>query len=130
MITKIKTLGFAFFSRFKTHDIRQDSFMMRSFYFMAVLLIVQFALMGAYYFSFPEVVVMHSNIYFGIDLIGARIYSLLIPLAALIVAMVHGMVIIRLYRSEREVARLFMAGTLVVIALLFTNVFFIINLNL
>ena len=129
MITYIKKNIFSVYEYFTTHDIRQDSFMNSAFVLLILLFLGQSILLGVYFFSLPEVIVIHSNIYFGIDLIGERIYSIVILLVALIVGLLHSVFVIKLYRHDRELSRLFMGGTIAVMAILFVNVFFIIRLN-
>ena len=129
MITFLKNRLLAVYSHFGTHDIRQDSFMVSAFIALVAIILGQAVLLGIYYFDFPAVIVMHSNIYFGIDLIGERTYSVVIPSASLVVGIIHSIGIFKLYRFDRELSRLLMGGTLAVTTLFFVNVFFVINLN-
>jgi len=129
MITFLKNSITKLGAYISTHDIRQDSFMVSTFVVLLLIVIGQSIFLSAYFFSMPDVIVIHSNIYFGIDLIGERIYSAMLPLAAIIISILHGFAIVKLFKIDRELSRVLMGGTLVIASLLFVNVTFIIRLN-
>lgn len=114
---------------FITEDMIRDTLLFRTFIILAVLIIVLTLLAGYFFYGFPEVIVLRSNIYFGIDLIGAKSYSLAIPIVAFIVTLVHLAIARIIYAYNKEIARILILGTIIVILFLLVNYFFLINLN-
>jgi hypothetical protein len=116
-------------SIFFTEDMMRDTFLFRSYVVLLALLIVLGALSGYFYYRFPEVIVYRSNIYFGIDLIGVKSYSGAIPLIAIIITSLHMAMARVLYLYNKELARVLIIGTGIVLIFFTVNIFFLINLN-
>ena len=129
MSTLVQFLGKKMSGFFMSREMLHDALVFRAFLVLTTFVLIEAALIGYYYYRFPEVIVIHSSIYFGIDLIGVRAYSLAIPGAALAISLLHLSFAKALYLFNKELARVLLVGTVVVLLFILVNTFLIINLN-
>jgi len=129
MITFIYNVFGRLKSIFMPYELTHDYLIKRVLWLIGALLTLTLGTMIFSYSRLPDIIIIRSTIYFGIDLIGARAYSLAIPLAAFLVAVLHTALASLLYKKYKGLARMLLMGTVVVLLFVLINTIFIIHLN-
>lgn len=124
-----QTVGSKVRAAFLPDEMIHDPIIFRALLLLIGLAFLLSGLIAYFYGRFPDVIVLHSNIYFGIDLIGGKNYSLVVPAAAFGLLISHLLCTRALYRFAKDLARVLMVSTVVLMIFLTVNTYFLINLN-
>lgn len=114
---------------FKLDNIWQDSLLNRFIWLLAILNVGHLLFVALALKNIPAVLVLHSNIYFGIDLIGERYYIIIIPLAGLLISFIHYWLARMFYSHDKVLAYFLIIGVTLLQFILFINTWLIININ-
>lgn len=96
----------------------------------AILLCAIAAAIFLIYLPRQENIILHYNVYFGIDLLGNWYESLLIPLAGFFIVAINGLVGIFIWRRDRVISYLLGIGSFFIAVIVMTSAALLVYLNI
>lgn len=109
--------------------LKHDQLFSRLNLFLIIINAGHFLMVGFFIQRLPNILVLHSNIYFGIDLIGSWYYITAAPLLGLLISLVHYMLSISIYSYNKTLVFFLLIGALFIQIFLIIGSWFIIHLN-
>lgn len=112
------------------HMIQQDYAILRLTLLLFLLSVINLLLMALLIRQLPNVLILHSNIYFGIDLIGPWYHALLIPFLGFLIAIIHYIIGVMVYNFDKFLSFLIIGGAVIIQIVFIVSSWFIIRLNI
>lgn len=121
---------YIFKSKFLSPAVKQDKFFVWLLALGGLLTGLNFLVVGVFFLRLPNIMIFHSNIYFGPDLSGERYYIFSPPLLGAVIVLAHHLLAMLLYPNRQTLSLMLMTGSVVINMFLLVATVLILRLNI